>query len=283
MRQNAALLPTRSVISVYGPEAEKFLSGLITNTLNKPPEATFSGLLTPQGKILFDFIVKPEGSGYLIDLPSDLTPDFLKRLMLYKLRADVTIEDKTDAYKVLAIWGAGACPENAFTDPRHKDLGFRAIVSTSDYEAFINGFNLLTEADYTAHRILVTIPEGGQDYLYSDAFPHDACYDYINGVDFKKGCFVGQEVVSRMKHRGTARKRMVQVISTETLPETGTDIISDGQALGRLGSVHDKNAIALVRLDRVAKAIENNLPITISDNPVTLEIPAWADYKFEGR
>ncbi len=102
MRQNAALLPTRSVISISGPDAEKFLSGLITNSLNESPSGTFAGLLTPQGKILFDFIIKPEGSGYLLDIPSELTADFLKRLMLYKLRADLTIEDQTETHEVLA-------------------------------------------------------------------------------------------------------------------------------------------------------------------------------------
>ena len=120
-----------------------------------------------------------------------------------------------------------------------------------------------------------------KDYQYGETFPHEACYDLLDGVDFQKGCYIGQEVVSRMHHRGTARKRIVKVQGITPLPATETDIIADGQTIGKLGSASNNQGIALVRIDRAAKAMDNNIPITIEEKTVTLSVPDWADYKLE--
>ena len=137
----------------------------------------------------------------------------------------------------------------------------------------------MDEADYHAHRISLAVPDGGQDYAYGDTFPHEACYDLLHGIDFRKGCFVGQEVVSRMQHRGTARKRILHLSASSELPPIGTEILADDKPIGILGSSSNTEAIALIRLDRAARALENNHEITAGQIAISLEKPSWADYE----
>jgi folate-binding protein YgfZ len=127
-------------------------------------------------------------------------------------------------------------------------------------------------------RIAFAVPEGGKDYAYGDAFPHEACLDLLHGVSFKKGCFVGQEVVSRMQHRGTTRTRVLAVSAEQPLPQGGADIVAGGIAMGRLGSVAGQRGIALARVDRVKEALEKGQTFTASDIAVELAAPAWASY-----
>ena len=141
------------------------------------------------------------------------------------------------------------------------------------------GCALVTEADYHARRIALGVPEGGRDYAYGDAFPHEALFDQLNGVDFKKGCYVGQEVVSRMEHRGTARKRIVGVEGEGPLPASGTEITAGGKPIGTLGSVGGASGLALLRLDRAEEAKAAGLPLRAGDVTVAVRIPAWARFK----
>ena len=166
-----------------------------------------------------------------------------------------------------------------FTDPRLDELGWRLIAETDISPP--GHCQDAGEENYHAHRIRLGVPEGGVDYAYGDTFPHEACYDLLAGVDFKKGCFVGQEVVSRMQHRGTARKRILRVTSTENLPTGGADIKADGKPIGSLGSTSNGDGIALIRLDRAARALANNHQITADNVPLSLEVPGWANYKIE--
>lgn len=286
-------LTDRALLSISGPEAEHFLQGLITNDITKNPHksgvgqaAIFSGLLTPQGKILFDFFVLPVQAGYLIDIASDYAPDFMKRLRFYKLRADVKIGDMSQTLQVIALSSAnGADISNiAYYDMRGGEgrLSLRAAVDDKTLKALLMSCEVQSLEDYHKKRIRHGIPDGGVDYVYGQAFPFDACYDFLGGVDFHKGCYIGQEVVSRMYHRGTARKRIVKVHSKEAPLEMGADIKVGEISIGRMGSsvVRDgeTDGIAIVRLDRAAAALSENTPITCEGQILTLTVPDWADY-----
>jgi tRNA-modifying protein YgfZ len=280
----AAKLSDRGLVRVSGPEGRGFLQGLVTgNVLTlEPGEARWAALLSPQGKILFDFFAIETGGTILLDCPAALAADLLKRLTFYKLRAKVTLADVTGNGRVAAAWGEGAeallkaGASIVFQDPRLPALGFRGIVEEGKAANFS-----ASAGDYEAMRIAAAVPEGGKDYAYGDAFPHEACFDQLNGVNFKKGCYVGQEVVSRMQHRGTARTRVLAVSADAPLPAGGADILAEGFAVGRLGSVAGARGIALARLDRVSEALSGGQPLTAGGVAVTLSVPAWASYSLE--
>jgi folate-binding protein YgfZ len=259
MSAKAAELTDRGVVRVSGEDAASFLQGLLTNDVEtlKPGEARYAGLLTPQGKILFDMIVVrgpgDAGSGFLIDCAAVQAAELAKRLGFYKLRAKVAIADESAGLGVIAVWGeADDVPKDAilYADPRDPRLGSRAIVSRAE-AADIGTAHLAT---YEALRIDTVAPKGGVDFTYGDAFPHDVNFDLLNGVDFKKGCYVGQEVVSRMKHRGTGRKRVARVILAADPPPPGTAVVDGDLPVGTLGSSSGREALALLRLDRAEDA-----------------------------
>jgi tRNA-modifying protein YgfZ len=273
----SSLLPDRGVISLSGPDAAGFLDNLLTVSVGALCEgqARFGALLTPQGKIIADgFIVAVEG-GFFFDCPALLAKDLVKRLSLYKLRAKVDIADRIADHRVVAVWGDGNVPEHAavvFDDPRFAALGKRAIVSSNqDADAFET-----TDA-YQAHRIGLGIPQGGRDFLYSDAFPHEADMDFLHGIDFGKGCYVGQEVVSRMQHRGTARTRCVRVrFSSGSAPAEGTEAMAGDKLIGRIGSsTEDGYAMALLRLDRVEEAKANGEGLSADGLAFDVQLQEW--------
>ena len=277
-----AILARRGVVAVSGPDAETFLNDLATADVSRagPGQAIFAGLLTPQGKILFDFIVFRDGERFLFDLPRGLAADFVKRLGFYKLRAKITVADVSTDSQVLAVWG----PEGvhhidgvAAPDPRLAALGWR-VIAPADQPPVLSGFAAGTQADYDAHRIPLGIPEGGIDFAFGDAFPHDTDMDQLSGVDFGKGCYIGQEVVSRMEHRGTARRRVVIARAKGALPPVGAEVTAGGKALGLLGSSAGDCALALLRLDRAKDAIDAGTPITAGDATLTLSLPGWARF-----
>lgn len=274
-----AELPRRGVVAVAGPDARTFLDNLLTSNVGTAiGSASFAGLLTPQGKLLFDVIVVRDSERYLIDIARREAGAFLKRLALYRLRSKVEIADLSEERIVVAAWGSETAPIMdgvVFRDPRRPELGFRAIVPPGadmapDYEE-------AGEADYDAHRIALGVPEGGLDFAFGDTFPHDADMDQLAGVDFAKGCFIGQEVVSRMKHRGTARRRIV-LVSGGTLPPAGAAVTAEGKALGTMGTSADGHGLAILRLDRAKAAIDAGTPVLAGEVPVALSIPPWADY-----
>jgi folate-binding protein YgfZ len=273
-------LTRRGVVAVRGADAAKFLNDLVTSDVPETAGgASFGALLNPQGKILFDFLVVSDGNGFLFDLPRTNAGDFAKRLTFYRLRAKVEIADLSAEREVVVAWGAAAAPildGPVYADPRLPALGWRAIVPegadmAADY----------TEArpeTYDAHRIALGVPEGGVDFTYGDVYPHDVDMDQLAGVDFKKGCYVGQEVVSRMQHRGTARRRFVTVAAATELPPPGTPLTAGSAAIGTLGSSAGSAGLALVRLDRAKAAMDAGTPITAGSTVVTLTLPAWAAF-----
>jgi len=274
-----AELPRRGVVAVGGPDAQKFLNDLITsNVATDARSAVFAGLLTPQGKLLFDFLIFRDGDRYLFDIARSEVDSFLKRLTLYRLRSKVDVADLSDERIVVAAWGTTTAPivdGVVAPDPRLPALGFRAIVPPGADMA--PDFDEATEADYDGHRIALGVPEGGIDFAFGDVFPHDVDMDQLAGVDFGKGCFVGQEVVSRMKHRGTARRRIV-IARGAGLPSAGTAVIADGKALGTMGTSTGGHGIAIVRLDRAKAAIDADITVLAGEQAVSLSIPSWAGY-----
>ncbi len=268
MHKKAAVLEDRAVIRVSGEDATSFLEGLLTNDVERlhPSEARYAALLTPQGKILFDMIVVRAAGGeepsYLIDCTAAQAADLAKRLGFYKLRAKVAIANESADRAVVALWGSeptGTDEGVLYVDPRDPRLGWRAILPRPTAAAF--GSEHVNE--YEGLRIAVGAPKGGLDFAYGDAFPHDANLDLLHGVDFDKGCYVGQEVVSRMKHRGTARKRIARVKLSGPSPAPGTPVLDRELAVGALGSASGREALALLRLDRAEEAAAAGRPLSV--------------------
>jgi folate-binding protein YgfZ len=276
----ATFLLDRGVLRVTGADAHKLLQGVITNDLDTTKDGTaiHAGLLTPQGKILFDFFVVAEGHGFLIEVAKDKLAELAKRLEFYKLRAQVDMAEAPE-FTVAAAWGgAPNIPESAiaFADPRLPELGVRILLPQGGSAASL-GCAEVQEADYHALRIKLGVPQGGRDYAFDDTFPHEALFDQLNGVDFKKGCFVGQEVVARMQHRSTTRKRVVPVEGDAPL-KTGAEVEAGGLPIGPIGSVDGARGLALLRLDRSEAAAAQGKPLTAGGVTITLHRPAFAQF-----
>jgi tRNA-modifying protein YgfZ len=273
-----AVLNDRALISVSGPDAEHFLQNILTTDLDTlgAGDAKPGALLSPQGKILFDFLIARTGEdAFQLECRSDVADDFVRRMLLYKLRAKVEI-GKADQSLVTIAWGNESVAER----PRAiaaADTRFPAGTVTRLYGQTNEKENL---AEWQAFRIENGIAESGSDYQLGDAFPHDVLLDETGGVGFRKGCYVGQEVVSRMQHRGTARRRVLIVQAESPLPAAGTDLTVDGRAVGTLGSISGMAGLAIARIDRVKAALDAGRPIVAGDTPVTLTIPAWAKFRF---
>ena len=277
----SAFLPDRSVVKVAGEDARNFLNGLITTDLDrlKPGLGRFGALLTPQGKIIVDFLITEvpagHGGGFLIDCPKALAEGLATKLKFYKLRAKVTVENLD--LGVLAAWDGqlAAQPDLAFADPRNEALGTRILIPEDIKQKLSDliGAELVDAAEYETHRIALGVPRGGLDFMYSDAFPHETNMDRLAGVDFDKGCYVGQEVVSRMQHRGNARTRSVKVLLDGPSPEIGAAILAGDKPVGTIGSSADGKGIALVRIDRVADALDAGQPLTAGGLALTLAEP----------
>lgn len=276
-----APLNDRGVVRVAGADSAKLLLGLITADMDRleKQSAIFGGLLTPQGKILFDFFVVRAEEGYMLETCREKAADLVKRLTFYKLRANVTITDVSEDHSVAALWG-GAAPEVAppvivYQDPRLAELGWRAIAPQSFDWSTVG--SIVAPETYHAHRIAHGVPEGGRDYAFGDTFPHDALFDQMDGVSFQKGCYVGQEVVSRVQHRSTARKRVVPLDGSEPL-QPGAEVKAGEAVIGSVGSVAGHRGLALLRIDRVGEALDKGHPITAGGVPVTVNLPSWARF-----
>jgi tRNA-modifying protein YgfZ len=284
-----AHLSDRGVVRVSGADARPFLDGLLTCDLDKvaPDRPRFGALLTPQGKLLFDFLVfeaPPDaGGGFYLDCLRFMAPDLAKRLGFYKLRAKVAVEDLSETLAVVAGWGDAAAPDDAIGlvggDPRLPALGWRAIVAAGDAAALADA----EPSAYHAHRIALGVPEGGKDFLFNDTFPHEALMDQLSGIDFDKGCYIGQEVVSRMQHRGTARTRIVPVVYEDGFTaEPWSEVTAGARNLGKVGTGANGRGLVMIRLDRAADAIAAGETIRAGGMPVRLEKPGFIGFPFPG-
>jgi folate-binding protein YgfZ len=249
-------LPHRALLLVEGEDAAHFLEGLITSELPQPGEVLGSALLTPQGKLLFSFLVSRLKEGFALECDASEITDLTKRLTLYKLRAKVTLTPSD-----LPIFAGGS---GGLEDARHPDMAGRHYGAANASDAI---------ETYYAHRASLGVLEGPSEIIANQDFPHDIALDLTGAVSFAKGCFVGQEVVSRVKHRGTARRRPV-LVNGDSL-EYGAPVVAGEREVGTLRLVAGAQSVAVVRIDQLKGAV------TIGGAPVTLAPPPYATYSLE--
>ncbi len=246
-----ALLPGRAVLAIEGEDARGLLQGLISNDVERlaPDHAIYATLLTPQGKFLHDFFIAERGDRLLVDCEADRRDDLERRLTFYRLRAKVTLAADDDLV-IAALWGDGAAA----------------------------GFAPAAAEDYDRHRLSLALPDGSRDIAVEKGFLLENGVDDLNGVDFDKGCYVGQELTARTKHRATIRKRLYRVDVDGALPDPGTPVTADGRAAGEMRSGLDAVGLALLRVETIAKAAEAGIPLTCGDARLTPVKPDWATY-----
>lgn len=280
-----AFLPDRGVLRVSGADARSFLQNILTGDLAhvSPDKAAFAALLSPQGKILFDGLIveadADDGGGFLIDCPLAYADDFAQALLRYRLRAKAEIQDLSHEAGVVAVWHDGRVPEGvAFEDPRFAPLGMRVLMDREDAAQFP------AAEHYLAHRIAQGVPEGGKDFIYGQAFPHEADMDQLGGVDFKKGCYIGQEVVSRMEHRASGgRTRIVPARYEDGFaPIEGSQVMAGERVIGTTGSQAHGHGLMTLRLDKYEDAVKAGEKVTAGGIGFALVKPAWAGFRFPG-
>jgi len=254
-----ARLDSRALIRVDGDDWRSFLQNLITQDVEglKPGEARFGALLTPQGRLLYDMFVVGRDDGVLLDVEASHRAALIQRLMLYRLRAKVAIS--ADDGAVTAAWPAPGGP-GWVADPRLPALGARYYGDGPAPNA--------AESAYEAHRLSLGVP-GPADWGSDRTYPIEANFDLLNGVDFQKGCFVGQETTSRMKRRGQIKNRMLPVDVDGPTPAAGAELLAGDLRAGEILAGSGSRVMALVRLDRISG------PLTVDGHAAAVERPAW--------
>ncbi|PWL18194.1 folate-binding protein YgfZ [Falsochrobactrum shanghaiense] len=270
-------LSNRALVHITGEDAEKFLQAVITTNLDKlgPDELKPGALLAPQGKILFDFLVSRIENGLRFDMPASIASDFIKRMTLYRLRAKAEITQLPESL-VSVCWQNDSVPSQ--DDSIKRDSRFPQELNVLRIYGRADGTS--DESAWIRLRAEYGIAEGEADFAYNDVFPHDVNFDQTGGVTFPKGCFVGQEVVSRMQHRGTARRRVLVAKAQSALPAMGTPVKVGEREIGTLGSSADGLGLALVRIDRVKDALDSGTPIMAGDSAITLSLPPHVGFGF---
>ncbi|WP_411819839.1 folate-binding protein [Hyphococcus formosus] len=265
---NIEHLKTRRVIRLEGDDRRSFLQGLITQDIDQltRENAIASALLTPQGKILADFFVAEIDDAFLIDCHHEISEALMKRLSMYKLRAKVTLS-LDDTLCVFASAGPIESAASTFKDPREESLGWRAIAEPD--------LGSVSEAEYHARRITLGVPEFGYDYDADDKFLTDVNADHLNIVHYKKGCFIGQEVTSRMKRKGEVRKRTLMAQFDQAAPAKGTPVTAGTSTLGDVLSSSNGRALAFIRVERWEKAMAENTTIEAEGTPLQLRFPDY--------
>lgn len=261
------LLDDRAVITLSGPEARDFLQGLVTNDVRRvsPGALRYAALLTPQGKILYDFLLGEWDGALFIDCPRPQRDALARRLSLYKLRAKVDITPRDD---LVVVWSRNEQPSPFVRDTRHPDLGWRAVLPREGAPPQSGA------GEFASLRLACGVPEGG-DFGHDRMFALDADLDELGGIAFDKGCYVGQELTARMKHRGTARKRLLPVSAArgETLAPPETPVMALEREIGTISSVYGEKGFALVRLDRLDESRDATL--TVDGRNVDIVKPDW--------
>jgi folate-binding protein YgfZ len=269
----AVTLENRSFIAVTGEDAEDLLQGIVTTDLSlvEGGQVWPGALLTPQGKILFEFLIGRRDGGFLLETAASGADPLIKRLTLYRLRAKVTFEKLADN-TVTAAWG-DAATEVGLADQRFARAG---IVLTRSIGS--NGRD--NGSLYRQVRFAAGISGGGEDGPLNDYFPHDLLMDKNGGLSFKKGCYIGQEVVSRMQHRSTARRRLVFVSGEQALGEAGAPILAGDRDIGTLVASDGNKGLAVVRIDKAGAAMQAGIAIMTGEQAVALTLPSWSGLDF---
>ena len=291
-------LADRGVILVSGGDRQAFLQGLVSNDVARvsPGTAIHAALLTPQGKYLHDFFIAETGDAMLLDCEGGRIDDLLRRLRIYVLRADVTLEDAGGKLGVAALFGDGATEAAgltatagaaaafqdgiAFVDPRLAAVGIRAILPRDGIESGLEnaGFTAATAGDYDTLRLGLGLPDASRDMEVEKAILLENGFEELNGVDFHKGCFLGQELTARTKHRGLIKKRLMPVTIEGPCPEADTPIMLDGAEAGRMRSGLGGIGLALMRLEYLAKAAGTGKPFTAGAARIVPRKPDWAAF-----
>jgi folate-binding protein YgfZ len=273
---SACLLPDRAILAVDGAEAEAFLHRLVTNSVIDltPGQARYAALLSPQGKLLFDFLIYRQAQGFWLDVAKAQAEELARKLTMFRLRAKVAIA-LVPELAVAARWGDEQAPLPAtvkiFADPRHEALGDRLIGPLADLGDLSRDDDL-----YERHRVTLGIPKGGADFAYGDTFVHDANLDLLHGVDFQKGCYVGQEVVSRVHHRHSARKRIARLVFAGDPPAEGSPLTAGPIEIGTVRSGFSDQALGQVRTDRLIEATSANVAVCVGDRRIEVILPTTA-------
>jgi folate-binding protein YgfZ len=264
MVDRIALLASRALIRVAGPDWRSFLQGLITQDVEtlRPDEMRYGALLTPQGRLLYDLFISGDDEGGVLDVSAGVRNDLIAKLTLYRLRAKVRIE--AIEAQVVACWDTPA-PEvesTWFADPRHPSMGFRRYARITEYP------EAASETAYDAHRLALGVADPAKDCVEAD-YPIEANLDLLHGIDFKKGCFVGQETTSRMHRRGVVKTRMAPITFEGPSPAFGAEILAGDRRAGEVRAGMEGRAMALLRIDR------SRGPLTCEGRPVALDPPPW--------
>ncbi len=277
----------RGVLGVAGGDAAEFLQGLVSNDIVPTGEgrAVYAALLTPQGKYLHDFMIMSEAGDFLLDCESARLMDLGQRLGAYRLRADVELLDATEDWRVMAVFGEGAAAQFGlseagpgalaplegggliYRDPRPQMPGLRALLPRDAGFAQMEaaGLSAGSAADYERARIAAGVPDGSRDMTIGKATLMEFGFEALNGVDFDKGCYVGQELTARTKYRGLVRRRLQRVFVDGALPPPGTPVMADGKEAGEICSGLEDQALALLRLYRSAEAEAAGIPLTAGE------------------
>ncbi|CAA7619900.1 folate-binding protein YgfZ [Magnetospirillum sp. UT-4] len=265
----------RAVVAVAGEDCRAFLQGLISNDVNKagPGRAVFAALLTPQGKFLHDLFVVATDGGLLLDVEAARAADFVRKLSMYKLRSKVTVAP-ADSLSVFAVFGGDVPPladATVFADPRLPELGSRVYAADG---AVLTAAGLAEApfAEWDRLRLRLGVPDGSRDLPVEKGILLENGFDELGGVDFTKGCYMGQELTARTKHRGLVRKRLLPVAISGPVPEPGTPVMLGEAEAGEMRSAEGDVGVALLRLEQVRKG----QPFTCGAATLTASVPAWA-------
>jgi folate-binding protein YgfZ len=293
-----AFLPDRGAIEIAGVDRQTFLQGLVSNDVRKvgPSRAIYAALLTPQGKYLHDFFLIEQREAIYLDGERARLPDLLRRLSMFKLRAKVTLADASDRCSIAAVFGEGASAKLglpadlgaarpfgdgvAYTDPRLVELGARVMLPRSDGSRALEAAGLAPAepAAYDRLRLSLGVPDGSRDLVVEKALLLEAGFDELNGVDWDKGCYMGQELTARTRYRGLIKKRLMPVKVDGPLPESGTIVkLGDAEA-GEMRAGRDGRALALLRLEALDEAARSGTPLLAGSAKLTPIKPAWARF-----
>lgn len=276
-----APLADRAMLALSGADTSDFLQGIITKDMRHIPQqgAIFAALLSPQGRFLFDFFITRHEDRFLLETDKTRLPDLVKRLTMYCMRSKVQFEELPDM-KIIAMWGNEPQKSNSgnaicYADPRLNELGWRILYRDQEPSTFTG----MTEGNYTHHRISLGVPEGSKDLIADRSLLLEYGYDELHGVDFDKGCYVGQEVTARSKHRATLRKFIYQVQTSESLPPQGTLVMAGDREVGVMASSEGNSGLAHLRVEEVEKA-GRQIPLLAGGKVLTAQLPRWCKTSF---
>ncbi|MDF1793576.1 MAG: folate-binding protein [Thalassobaculaceae bacterium] len=297
----------RGVIRLDGEDRAAFLQGLVSNDVLKvsPERAGYGAFLTAQGKFLHDFFLVETGDALLIETAADRLDDFFRKLRMYKLRSKVELTVESDGWVVAAVFGAdafdiiGLPPERgaasafaeglAFVDPRHADAGLRVLLPEVTGAAALAaaGLTETNRSAYDRRRVSLGLPDGSRDLAVEKTVLLEAGFEELGGVDFQKGCYMGQELTARTKYRGLVKRRLMPIVINGPLPASGTEITLDGREAGEVRSVVANTGageeggglgLAMIRLNRLDEAMRSGAPLTAGESTVIPHKPDWATF-----